>query len=88
MSNYTTRNRSFHQVSSDIAASTIVSEANTIGVRLTSNRPSDGRIGKGGTDMELIIPVDSSYARGVRLSLSGRQARVLYTTLARHFKNA
>ena len=86
MSNYTTRNKSYNRVNDGIQATTIQSEANTLGVKMSSSRRGvDGRMGKDGTELELIVPVDANYSRGVRLELNGRQARVLYTALERHF---
>jgi len=67
----------------------VKSAANTIGVCIESKRPDpgDGRVGKDGTEVEVIIPglQAEKNGKGARFSLNGRQARVLLNALNRHF---
>lgn len=76
-----TTNKSNYRLNNLTPVVNVESTDNTVGVEISSMRN-----GKDGTRMNLSIPVGTSQ-NGVNalVSLTGRQARVVYETLRRHF---
>ena len=84
MSNRTrTTNRSNYRMSNLTSVVNVESTDNTLGVEVSSVRA-----GKDGTRLNLTVPVgntENGPAANALVSLTGRQARVVYETLQRHF---
>jgi len=78
-----TTNRSNYRMSNLTSLINVESSENTVGVEVSS-----GRAGKDGTRLNLTIPVGSTEngpMANALVSLTGRQARVVFETLQRHF---